>query len=234
MTGNAYREKSVSIVIPALNEAEGIAKTIASIPKRELNKNGYKVQILVVDNGSTDETSSIATRAGASVISEPRRGYGRAYKTGFKAAIGEIIATADADATYPVEDIPKFIDILETEHLDFITTNRFAYMDSAAMHPLNRIGNRSLSLLFRLLYQKHIQDSQSGFWIFRKEILKDLVLRSDGMPFSQELKAEVCSDGLAWKELPIRYRVREGKTKLRIWRDGVGNLVYLLKKRIAR
>jgi glycosyltransferase involved in cell wall biosynthesis len=230
MTG----EKSVSVVIPALNEAKGIAKTIASIPKKELEKRGYKVQIVVVDNGSTDNTSSIATQSGAFVVSEPRRGYGRAYKTGFQAATGKIIATADADATYPVEDIPKFIDILENERLDFITTNRFAYMDPGAMHPLNRVGNRGLSLLFRLLYRKRIEDSQSGFWVFRKEILKKLILKSDGMPFSQEIKAEVCSDGFAWKELPIKYGVREGKTKLKIWRDGVGNFAYLIRKRISR
>ncbi len=156
MKGQANNKKNVSIVIPALNEAEGIAKTIASIPKKELEKRGYQVQIIVVDNGSTDDTSSIATQAGAYVVSELRRGYGRAYKTGFEVATGNIIATADADATYPVEDIPEIIDILETEHLDFITTNRFAFMDSDAMHPLNRIGNRGLSFFIQTaISQKH-------------------------------------------------------------------------------
>ena len=87
---------------------------------------GYKVQVLVVDNGSTDRTGELAQQAGADVVFEGRRGYGRAYKTGFAYAKGDIIATADADMTYPVEDIPKMVHQLNKEKLDFITTNRYA------------------------------------------------------------------------------------------------------------
>ncbi len=227
--------KTISIVIPALNEESGIGKTIASIPRHQLESDGYRVQVLVVDNGSTDNTYGVATAAGAEVVREPRRGYGRAYKTGFAAASGAIIATSDADGTYPVEDIPKFVGLLDSEQLDFITTNRFGFMDKDAMHPLNKIGNRSLSLLLRVLYQVPLEDSQSGFWVFRKSILDKLKLKSDGMPFSEELKVEACYFGRCrWKEFPIRYRVRQGRTKLRVWRDGVQNLSYLTRKRLAR
>ncbi|MEJ2740150.1 MAG: glycosyltransferase family 2 protein, partial [Dehalococcoidia bacterium] len=119
-------KKKISVVIPALNEETAIEQTIKGVPESELNKMGYDVEILIVDNGSTDRTAEISINAGARVIYEPRRGYGRAYRTGFEHATGDIIATADADLTYPVEDIPQFVKILNDEELDFITTNRLA------------------------------------------------------------------------------------------------------------
>ena len=227
--------KKISIVIPALNEEHGIAHTINAIPKGELEKMGYEVQILVVDNGSHDRTDELAKQAGAEVILEPRRGYGRAYKTGFANANGEIIATADADLTYPVEEIPGFVKLLEDEKLDFITTNRFAKMNKNAMSWRNKFGNDMLNTAMKLLFQIDLADSQSGMWVFRKSILDNLVLRSDGMPLSEELKLEACHFGnLRWRELPIEYRARVGNIKLRGWRDGVLNLFYLIRKRVAR
>ena len=89
----------------------------------------YETQILVVVKGSDVETHELARGAGAEVIFEPKRGYGRAFKVGFAHARGDIIATVDADATYPVEDIPRLVGILEGEKLEFLTTNRFALME---------------------------------------------------------------------------------------------------------
>ena len=183
----------LTVVIPARDEKEGIGKTIRAIPKAELERMGYQVQILVVDSSTDNLTAEIAENAGAQVISEPRIGYGRAYKTGFAHAEGEIIATADADMTYPVEDIPKFVRMIEEENLDFITTNRFAYMDKGAMSFRNRVGNSLLSLAMRLLFWVKVKDSQSGMWVFRRDILDRVVLRSDKMSFSEEFKIEARS-----------------------------------------
>jgi len=83
---NGSRTGKISIVIPALNESEGISKTIQAIPRAELEDIGYQVQVLVVDNGSDDGTADIARGAGAEVILEPKRGYGNAYKAGFARA----------------------------------------------------------------------------------------------------------------------------------------------------
>jgi len=225
----------ISIIIPALNEENGIERAISAIPKDEIERMGYEVQILVVDNGSDDSTGELAARAGAEVIIEPERGYGKAYKAGFARAQGEIIATADADHTYPIEDIPRLLRILEEENLDFITTDRFTYMEDGAMSLSNRFGNAVLNLAVRVLFRLNLKDSQSGMWLFRRELLDRMVLRANSMAFSEEIKLEACYFIKSrWKEVPIRYRARLGKSKLRKWRDGLGNLCYLIKKRFIR
>jgi len=188
-----------------------------------------------VDNGSSDGTADLARRAGAVVITEPKRGYGKAYKTGFSHARGEIIATADADLTYPMEDIPRFVGILDKDNLDFITTNRYGYMEKGAMVFLHRIGNAILSLTTRLLFQINLRDSQSGMWIFKRCLLNEMIVKADSMAFSEELKIEACYFlKCRWKEFPIKYGTRIGKVKLRSWKDGLGNLFHLITKRVNR
>lgn len=225
---------TVSIVIPALNERDGIEKTIEAVPKKELEERGYEPRILVVDNDSNDGTGELAQKAGAEVVFEPKRGYGSAFKTGFAHAEGDIIVTIDADATYPAEDIPRLVGILEEEKLDFLTTNRFALMDEDAMSFRNRLGNAILTLTTRLLFGLNIKDSQSGMWVFRRGILDNLVLKSN-TPFSQELKIEACHFARCrWREVPIQYMPRCGKAKLGGWKVGFKNLLHLIKKRVVR
>jgi len=227
-------QKTISVVIPALNEAEAIQGVIKAIPCARLANEGYKTQILVVDNGSTDGTGNLAKQAGADVVREERRGYGRAYKTGFKKAKGQIIVTADADLTYPVEIIPDLVKMLEERDLDFITTNRFANMEDKAMSTRNKIGNGILNLTTRVLFFADIKDSQSGMWCFKKEVLQHIELVSDHMPFSQELKIKTVKNGkFKWTEVPIEYRSRVGEVKLNGWKDGFLNLLHLFKLRIS-
>ena len=228
--------KRLSIVIPALNEEEGIGKTIQAIPKEQLQGMGYDVEVIVVDNGSEDQTSELARRAGAEVVFEPRRGYGSAFKAGFSRARGDLIATADADATYPVEDITRLVKILEDEALDFLTTNRFALLESCAMSFRNRLGNNVLALATRILFGLNMKDPESGMWVFRKSILSSLKLTSDSWPFSHEIKIEACYfNKHRWKEVAIRYRARSGQTKLLSgWKVGLVDLLHLMRKRIKR
>ncbi len=187
-------------------------------------------EVIVVDTDSKDRTREIAAAKGALVVPEPRRGYGRAYKTGFERASGELIATLDADMTYPASDIPKLADMLEAGPLDFVTTDRFADMAPGAMSAKHRLGNKVLSVAARLLFRVKVRDSQSGMWVFRKTILDGLVLESDGMSMSEEIKIEAFKKVRA-AEAPITYRVRVGEVKLQSWKDGLGNLKYLFKKR---
>lgn len=207
-------ERSIGLVIDEVRVAMG---------QREY-------EVLVVDTNSTDRTREIAASKGAVVVDEPRRGYGRAYKTGFGKATGEVIATLDADLTYPASDIPGLVAMLDSKGLDFITTNRFARMQNGAMSAKHRFGNWVLSTTMRILFRAKLKDSQSGMWVFRKSILPSLTLESDGMSMSEELKAEAFRKVRA-AEVPITYRPRIGEVKLSSWKDGLGNLRFLFHKR---
>ena len=115
---------SLSIVIPAHNEQDNIPLTLRSIPIDRLRAVGVDAEVLVVDNASTDDTSRIAVEHGARVIAQPVLGYGNAYKAGFANCRGDVIATGDADLTYPFEILPEALALFQAERLDFLSTNR--------------------------------------------------------------------------------------------------------------
>jgi len=217
----------VSIIIPTMNEERSIGLVLDEV---RTAMGSREHEVLVVDTSSKDKTRQIAASKGAIVIDEPRRGYGRAYKTGFEKATGDVIATLDADLTYPASDIPALVDMLDAKVLDFITTNRFARMEQGAMSAKHRLGNWVLSTTMRILFRAKLKDSQSGMWVFRKSILPRIVLESDGMAMSEELKAEAFKKVRA-AEMPITYRPRVGEVKLSSWKDGLGNLRFLFHKR---
>jgi dolichol-phosphate hexosyltransferase len=237
-----------SFVVPTLDESESIGHVLRTFRAAadEANRTVFAAtpidwEVVVVDGGSTDATRAIATAEGARVLLEPRKGYGRAYKTGFTAARGDVIATADGDATYPVEMIPTLVRRLLDEQLDFVTGNRMAFIDRRAMTTEHRIGNRVLNLFLGLAYHRYLRDlpgggladSQSGFWVFRRDVLDRVHLDEDGMAFSEELKIEAMLRGLRMVEVPIRYGERWGRPKLSSWRDGYQNLAFLARKRLA-
>jgi glycosyltransferase involved in cell wall biosynthesis len=195
-----------------------------------MRKTQYEFEILVIDTNSKDMTREIAREKGATVVEEPRRGYGRAYKTGFEKAIGDIVATLDADCTYPAEDIPQLCDRLFAENLDFITTNRLARMEEGAMSAKHRLGNWVLNATTKMLFSVSFKDSQSGMWVFRRESYAKLDVQDDGMPFSEEIKIEAFRK-LRTIEVPITYKRRVGEVKLSSWKDGWKNFKFLWKKR---
>jgi dolichol-phosphate hexosyltransferase len=237
-----------TLVVPTLNEASSVGHVLRTFrtAAEDANRTFFASQpidweLLVVDGASTDGTPALAEAEGARVVTEHRRGYGRAYKTGFAAATGEILATADGDATYPVELIPTLVRKLREESLDFINGNRMAYLDRRAMTTEHRIGNRALNQFLGLAFHRYLRelphgglaDSQSGFWVFRREILERVHLAQDGMAFSEELKIEVILRGLRVAEVPIHYGERWGRPKLSSWRDGYQNMLFIARKRLA-
>jgi glycosyltransferase involved in cell wall biosynthesis len=220
----------VSVVIPTRNEEASIGRVIDQVRKAL----GHRVlEILVVDTDSRDGTREIARAKGARVVDEPRRGYGRAYKTGFAEAGGRYIAALDADLTYPADRLPDFVDALESGRADFVSGNRISGLRPEAMTGMHRIGNQMLNVSFRLLYRTWVQDSQSGMWAFRREILSHVRPLHDGMAFSEELKIETIQKGFRFLEIPIDYRVRVGDKKIRSLQDAVGNFVWLGRKRVG-
>ena len=228
-------KRLISIIIPTLNEQSGIEKTIKSIPKSVIrDKLGYEVEIIIVDGDSVDSTREIAAKMGARVILEKRKGYGRACKSGFAAAKGEILVTVDADNTYPIESISNYIKELNDNNLEFISVNRFPDMEKGAMDFTRRVGNKLLTLLMRVLYSVDINDSQSGMWIMKKSFISQIRLVSDDMSMSEEIKI-IAFRFFRSKELDGKYYSRTGTAKLKVIHDGWQNLRYLFdyKKKIG-
>jgi len=226
----------VSVILPTINEEEGIGPTIDAINKKAFKKNGWDLEIIIVDGNSTDKTQEIAKKKGAKVIVESRKGYGRAYKTGMPQASGDIIVTGDADATYPFDHIHTYVKRLLDENLDFITTDRFAKLHHGSMSVKHYFGNTVLNWTMRVLFLINVHDSQSGMWIFRKEALnkiRSLEEFNDGMPFSEEIKIEMFTNKkVRTKEIASLLRARAGQVKIESFSDGIKNFRFLFVKRV--
>jgi glycosyltransferase involved in cell wall biosynthesis len=223
-----YKSQRITVIIPCLNEEQGIERVLRRMPE-------FVDQVIVVDNGSTDRTSEVARSFGAEVIREPVRGYGRSYKRGFASATGDLIVTLDGDHSYPPDAISYLIEAFLHLDVDFLNASRFPVRDRTAMSFKHKFGNWMLSLAMSVLYFRWVRDSQSGMWVLRRSILKEMYLESDGMSFSEEIKIEALkSSRVRFAEISIMYSSRLGEIKLNPWRDGLYNLLFLMKKRFTR
>jgi len=210
----------VSVIIPTMNEEASIGPVLDEVLSAFRRRD---IEIVIVDTDSRDRTRDIAIGKGARVVVEPRRGYGRAYKTGFAASRG----------TYLANRFPDFLLPLAEDRADFVSGDRITGLAADAMSGMHRVGNEILNLAFRRLYGVSIRDSQSGMWAFRRSILPRLRLVHDGMAFSEELKLEVLRAGFRFLEIPIDYRPRVGAKKIRSTRDATENLIWLARKRVG-
>ncbi|MDI9624708.1 MAG: glycosyltransferase family 2 protein [Methanothermobacter sp.] len=224
----------ISVVIPALNEEGLVGKTIKSIPTDKLKQEGFKVEVIVVDNASEDNTGKEAAEAGAKVVREEKRGYGNAYQRGFKEAKGDIIIMGDADFTYPMEMIPKFIEEI-LKGYDFVIGDRLnGMMEDGAMPALHKyIGNPILSKILNILFNNNIRDTHCGMRAITREALEKLDLKAPGMEFAIEMVIEATEKNLKIKQIPIPYRKREGEAKLHSFKDGWRHIKYMLKRKFA-
>jgi glycosyltransferase involved in cell wall biosynthesis len=222
-----YRNRRVTVVIPCLNEEEGIVQVLSRMPS-------FVDEVLVVDNNSTDRTAELARQQGARVIHERIRGYGRAYKTGLLEAKGDIIVTLDGDHSYPVDAISYLLEVFLRSDVRFLSASRFPLKNRSAMSTKHWLGNKVLSVVLSILFLRWVRDSQSGMWIFERESLKEMSLQSDGMAFSEEIKIEaIRKRHIGFKEIYVDYSNRMGEIKLQPWRDGLQNLFFLFKKRVG-
>jgi glycosyltransferase involved in cell wall biosynthesis len=223
-----YKNLTITVVIPCLNEEQGIEQVLQRIPD-------FVDETVVVDNGSTDRTADVARSFGAQVIREDVRGYGRSYKRGFANAKGDVIITLDGDHSYPPDAISYLIEAFLHLDVDFLNASRFPVRDRRAMSLKHKIGNLVLSMAMSLLYFRWVRDSQSGMWVFRREILSSMDIESDSMAFSEEIKIEALKNSrIRFAEIPVQYTSRLGEIKLNPWRDGFYNLWFLVHKRFSR
>ncbi len=227
----------VSFVIPALNEEGIVGKTIKSIPVNEIEEAGYEVEIIVVNNNSTDNTEQEARDAGATVFLEMNRGYGNAYQRGFKEATGDIYVMGDADGTYPLEQSMNFINYIVEDGCDFVIGSRFdGTIEEGAMPALHQyIGNPMLTKMLNILFHSGYSDTHCGMRAFTKEAYEKMELSAPGMEYAIEMVIEAAEKNLNIKEVPISYRKRGGgQAKLSSFDDGWRHVKYMLNRKFNK
>jgi glycosyltransferase involved in cell wall biosynthesis len=223
-------EKELTILMPCLNEAETLATCIKKA-KVFLNKNKIEGEVLIADNGSTDNSFEISQNEGVRIIPVREKGYGNALIAGIKSANGKFIIMGDADDSYDFSSLETFIDKLR-DGFDLVMGNRFkGGIKKGAMPALHRyFGNPVLSFVGRLFFHSPIGDFHCGLRGFRKEKIENLVLVSPGMEFASEMVVKASLNKLRITEVPIILYPdgRSGSSHLRTWNDGWRHLRFLL------
>lgn len=214
--------------MPCLNEE----KTVGRCVKKAfmgLKKAGVKGEVIVVDNGSTDRSPTIAAKVGARVIFESKKGYGQALISGIKAAKGDWLVLGDSDGTYDFSKLENFFRALEGG-ADLVLGSRLrGKIKKGAMPFLNRfLGTPTLNLFLRLFYGIKVSDSQTGMRALTKKAAKKLHLRCRGMEFASEMLVRAAQEGLKIKEVPIDYYPRRAPSKLSRFRDAWRHIRFML------
>ncbi len=219
----------VSFLIPAFNEGATIGEVLERIAAL-----GLDAQVIVVDDGSTDETKAIAEAAGATVISQANAGKGAAIRTAIAHAEGEIAVIQDADMEYDPAEVPELIEPIVRGSADVVFGSRLRGGKPQRAHLFwHLVGNRFLSLLTNVLYNTTLSDMETGYKAFRLDVLRSLDLHENGFGLEPEITAKVCKRKLRIYELPISYygRTREEGKKI-TWQDGVRAIWVLFRVRI--
>jgi glycosyltransferase involved in cell wall biosynthesis len=223
----------VSFLVPVYNEEGTIATLLERVRALPVEK-----QIVVVDDGSTDETAGIL-RASAGddlvVIRQENRGKGAAIRAAIPHADGDICVIQDADLEYDPDDVPELIQPIVDGVADVVYGSRLSGgRPQRAYLFWHRVGNRFLSLVAGVLYNTTLTDMETGYKAFRTDVLRGLDLREDGFSIEPEITGRICRQRLRIYELPISYYGRtyaEGKKIT--WRDGFKALWVLFRVRVS-
>lgn len=218
----------VSFVIPCLNEEAAIA-TVVEKARAALGELGARGEIIVVDNASEDGSAERAAAAGATVVHEPRRGYGSAYLAGLATARGRFVVLTDADDTYDLSRVGEFVDRLR-DGADLVLGSRFrGRIHPGAMPWSHRwIGNPVLTGMLNLLFRVGVSDAHCGLRALRRDVVPRLGLSTMGMEFASEMVIKASKRGLRIEEIPIDYRPRVGESKLNSVRDAWRHIRFML------
>lgn len=218
----------VSVIMPCLNEEKTIGVCIQKAMKA-LEDVGVQGEVIVVDNASTDNSANMAKSMGARVVEQPVMGYGSAYLIGLEEAKGKYIIMADADNTYDLQELGKFLDSMRAGY-EFCIGSRFkGKILSGAMPWLHRyIGNPILTGILNIFFGAKISDAHCGLRAVTKEAYKKMNLKTLGMEFASEMVIKALKLKLKIKEIPITYHPRQGESKLNSFRDGWRHLRFML------
>lgn len=224
-------ELDISIVLPCLNEEATVGACVDEA-FGIIRRAGLDGEVIVVDNGSTDASAAIADEHGAKVVTEPRRGYGRAIRTGFRENRGRVVVMVDSDTTYDLGSVPGMYKLLAGGKYDMIMGDRFAGGIERGAIPLShKIGAKGLSFIARLRFRTKVRDFHCGLRAFRRDALEQMKLRTTGMEFATETVAEAVRRNLRIGQVAVRLRRSKAprSSKLNTIRDGLRHLRYIMR-----
>jgi glycosyltransferase involved in cell wall biosynthesis len=216
----------VSIVIPVLNEAGNILEVVSAIH----DGLDYPNEIIIVDGNSTDGTQEVVKNTGfCRLIVEPRRGYGRALKTGMENAKGNVIIMVDGDGTYEVRHIGRLLDKMVKEKADLVLATRM-YDPNKAMGFFNFVGNKIITFCFDFLYSQYLSDTQSGFRAISHEAMDNVKLVEGDMAFATEMLIKFIKKNYRIAEVKSTYKIRRyGKPKLQKFKSTIEIFTTMVK-----
>jgi glycosyltransferase involved in cell wall biosynthesis len=223
----------VTILMPCLNEAETIESCIIEA-HQALRACGVSGEVLIADNGSTDDSRELATRAGARVVEVKEKGYGSALIGGIKSARGEYVLMGDADGSYDFGELTNFLEQLRQGNKLVMGCRLPAgggSIEKGAMPWLHRwIGNPVLSTLGKVFFRSDIDDFHCGLRAFHRQSIIGLDLQCTGMEFASEMPVKASLASLPVQQIPVTLRPdrRSGAPHLRSWRDGWRHLRFML------
>ncbi len=228
-------DNNISILLPALDEAETIGRVISKIPRQELTDLGYKVDVVVVDGHSKDGTCDIASAMGARLLKQKGIGKGNAVQTAFDNFDGRYLFMLDADDTYDPREILRMLPPMEAGKLDVVMGSRLnGSIKAGAMSRLNFIGNVALTQTANILFPNghKVSDVCTGLWGFTDEVIHALDLKSPHFDIEAEMYAKCVKSGFNVGEINIRYGRRTNSNKLSALKDGAKIWLRLLIERI--
>jgi glycosyltransferase involved in cell wall biosynthesis len=225
----------LSVIVPVFNERVTVAEIIRRIRAVEVP---VDVEVIVVDDGSSDGTDKVLSALGDSTVRvlthTVNQGKGAAIRTGMAAARGDLLLVQDADLEYDPEDWPALLEPILRGKSQVVYGSRFTGQRKN-MLPLHWIGNRFLSLVTNVLYSSTMSDMETCYKLFDRRVLEGITIESDKFDFEPEITAKVLRRGYRIYEVPISYAGREVSEGKKItWRDGVGALRALIKYRFTR
>ncbi|HSX16851.1 MAG TPA: glycosyltransferase family 2 protein [Patescibacteria group bacterium] len=218
--------KKVTVLIPCYNEADAIAGVINKFPREQLEAHGYSLDILVIDNNSSDDTTKIALSCGARVIHESEQGKGNAVRTGFYniAPDTEFVVMLDGDDTYKSEEICRLLEPINSGFAKVIIGSRmYGRIGDGSMKRLNYLGNRVYSRLVRISYNVKVTDVLTGYYAWSREVVEELRkhLNSQDFTIEMEMVTKMARLGYDIYSVPISYDARLGSSSLKPVRDGI-------------
>ncbi len=218
----------VSIIIPSLNEEQTIGRCIQKA-LLALKNEGIDGEIIVSDS-STDNSREIAMSMGAKVVIPRNKGYGNAYFEGIRYAKGDYFFFTDADDTYDLSEMPKFIKTLIAGETDLVIGTRLkGDIKKNAMPWLHRyIGNPILTKILNILFKTNLSDAHSGMRAITRKGYEKLDMKSEGMEYASEMIIEAARKKLRISEVPISYYPRQTPSKLHSWGDGWRHLRFMM------